>query len=128
MKSAARVLTYFIDKVDKIEPVPSWMITALSVLSILICVFAIVGTSYTARAQSPVLVQQAINTQQIAGVTEKVNSLDGELRYQRDEIAILRDQGSTIRGIVVGVGSVLGFLQSIQVILQIKNASAAKKE
>lgn len=126
-----QVWDFIMNKIDTIPPTPRWIDVVLHIFSIIICGFIISQTMLIARAQPSVSksleVQQAVNERDIATNLANIAALKVELNYQRDEIVTLRDSASNLRGMVTGIGGILGFLNAIQILVSIRGFTSTKK-
>lgn len=73
-----------------------------------------------ARTTSDIYVQQGITQAQVTANAAIVASLQTQLQNQDQVIASLRDEVATQKGIGIGIASVVGLLQVIQVVVQMR--------
>ena len=103
--------------------------TMLFVCILLVCIGGVSGkTNFPLLAAQTTPIMQSLQTQQAVEQqvqiqhAEKLAQLEAEVKVQRDIIADMRDQIATQRGIGMGFAALLGLLQSIQMVLQVKAA------
>lgn len=70
-------------------------------------------------------VQQAFTQQQVVDNAKDLSRLQSDLDNQRTLISTLRDDLATVKGVGIGAASVIGLLQTLQMILQVRAVKKA---
>lgn len=103
------------------------MLSRLSIVCICLGVvqFLIIVQPYTRAAQVPspppnIYTQQAVTQVQVTQQAADIAKLQADLDTERTTTNSLRDDLATVRGIGIGAAAVIGLLQTLQMILQVK--------
>lgn len=119
---------YFIEQADNL---PDWTEFAVPAVTFICCIslctfLFIEGAHAQQRTQdlSAVQVQQAIISTQVINNATEIVDLKKDVQYNRDRITVIADEVATMRGVGIGISFVLGLLQAIQILLQVKTKPA----
>ncbi len=74
----------------------------------------------TVPHNSDVVVQQALTQQQVTQNIADINNMKHDLSDMSTKVESLREDLSTVKGIGMGAAAVIGLLQTLQMILQVK--------
>lgn len=103
------------------------MLSRLSVVCICVGIiqFMIMLQPYSraVQVQSPppnIYTQQAVTQVQVTQQAADIAKLQADLDQERTTTNSLRDDLATVRGIGIGAAAVIGLLQTLQMILQVK--------
>lgn len=72
------------------------------------------------QVTTSIVTQQAVTQIQVTQQAQELTKLQNDLESQRTVIGSLREDLSTVRGIGIGAASVIGLLQTLQMILQVR--------
>lgn len=106
------------------DSMPMWGEIVLVVLTVAcyvsLSIFLTVEQAHAQARTQDLGIQQAIVTQQILNTTAELTDAKRDIIYNRDRISVLADEVATMRGVGIGISFVLGLLQTIQMLLQVK--------
>lgn len=79
------------------------------------------------RTDQTLYVQQATTQMQVTSDAARIAQLEGRMRDDESSNLALRDEVSTQKGVGIGVAAVIGLLQVLQMILQVKSVSGPRR-
>ena len=77
------------------------------------------------NSNTDVIVQQALTQQQVTQNLTEINNMRRDLAETQTQVNSLREDLSTVKGIGMGAAAVIGLLQTLQMILQVRAVKKA---